>query len=372
MPKNEVESAVPSAAQSLERKAVRTSPMLWILGAVFAGLLGWLGTQGLSDLADLFHEPQLYEFRQPEREALQRERERAVGTVDLRQTGVERAESDLFALERTLTSAEASFRTWLETRSTLGGSADEDKDVRARRDRLDALRRERDQAAASLETARRAPDPRAAAVAEVDRKLAVLESAASAEYSRAHALWTTKVLAARLGVVLPVWGLAALLWSKRRTSRYITLLWGYWAFAAWMLLWGVGPYLPHYGGYIPLSIGVLSCVWLSVSLVRYFNQRAPLRRRRIVDKAIARHCCPNCERDYLIGQEQSIDLALGRKGATRHYDTRAVRPHTCPACGLALFGNCSRCHHEQLVHLDHCGACGAAWSQTEGAAKAAS
>jgi hypothetical protein len=371
MPETKGESGAPSAAESLERKAVRTSPMLWILGVAFAGLLGWLGTQGLSDLADLFHEPQPQEFRQAERAALEDERARALSILDLRGPNQERTRSDLFALEQALGSAEAGFRTWLVTRSALGGSVAEDAEVRQRRDRLDALRRERDQAALAAEAASRAPDPRAKALAEVERRSTALETAAFAEYRGAHSRWKMKVLAARLALVLPIWGLAIGLWARRRHSRYITLLWGYWAFAVWMLLWGVGPYLPHYGGYIPLSIGVVSCAWLSVSLVRYFNQRAPLRRRRIVDKAIARHCCPNCERDYLLGQELSVDLALGRKGATRHYDTRAVRPHHCPACGLALFGNCSTCAHEQLVHLEHCGSCGAPW-QVERAVSPAS
>src|SRR6478735_111065 len=283
MPETKGTVSAPSAAESLEKKSVRTSPMLWILGAVFAGLLAWLGTQGLSDLADLFHEPQQAEFHDAERQALQSERNAAVNLPDPRQAQLERAQSDVYALEQTLSSAEQSWRTWLATRATLGGgSPTEDREVRARRDRLDALRNERDQANTVLQAARSAPDPRTAALAAVDRKIELLEAQATREYDSAHAVWKLKVLAARLGVVLPVWALAIVLWSRRQNSRYITLLWGYWAFSVWMLLWGIGPYLPHYGGYIPLSIGVLSSIWLSVSLVRYFNRRAPLRRRRLV------------------------------------------------------------------------------------------
>src|SRR3954467_12504637 len=92
----------PKAAESLEKKSVRTSPMLWILGAVFAGLLGWLGTQGLSDLADLFHEPQPNEFRDPERQVLQRERTAAQELPDPRQARLERAQTDLYALQQSL------------------------------------------------------------------------------------------------------------------------------------------------------------------------------------------------------------------------------------------------------------------------------
>jgi hypothetical protein len=362
MPETKPEPAAPSATESLEKKAVRTSPMLWILGAVFAGLLGWLGTQGMSDLADLFHEPQREELRDLERQALYRERDAAAAVPDARQAQIDRAQRDVSALEQALSSAEDSFRAWLATRGTLGGSPAEDEGVRARRDRLDALRGERDRADAKLQAARLAPDPRQQALADVERKLSAFEQVVSDEHTRAHAVWTMKVLAARLCVVLPVWALAILLWHRRHASRYITLLWGYWAFAAWMLLWGVGPYLPHYGGYIPLSIGVLSSVWLSVSLVRYFNRRAPLRRRRIVDKAIARHRCPNCERDYLIGREVGMDLTFGRKGAKRYFDQRAVRPRACPACALPLFGACPSCQHEQLVHWDNCGGCGAPWA----------
>jgi hypothetical protein len=349
------------ASESLARKSVRTSPVLWILGAIFAGFLGWLGTQGLSDIADLFHEPMPSEFNRPRIESLERERNSLNETPDPRPGRIERAQSDLAALERSLATAEQNWKTWLDTRATLGANAADDKEVRARRNQLDSLRNDRDQAEAALQLVRREPDPRTEALVAVNGKIAVAEQEATREFEGAHSIWKLKVLSARLGLVLPIWAVAAWLWARRRESRYITLLWGFWAFSIWMLIWGIGPYLPQYGGYIPLVVGAGATVWLSVSVLRYFNRRAHIRRRNIVDRAIARHCCPNCERDYLIGREVTIDLGLARQGTTRHFDLDAVRPRVCPACGLPLFAACSSCKHEQLVHLDCCSACGAPW-----------
>ncbi len=352
-----------SPVANLEKKVVRTSPLLWILGAAFAVFLSWLGSQGLSDLADLFPEPELSTWFDPLMAPLQREREELERQPDTRADAVRRAADDLRVLERTLATAEQSWRTWLETRATLGGTAGDDREVRARRDRLDALRAERDQAAAHLEKLRTEPDPREAARAAIHEREAKAQRQAAGAYESAHRSWKMKVLAARLGLVLPVWAIAAWLWSRRRDSTYITLMWGYWAFSVWMLLWGIGPYLPHYGGYIPLVIGVGGTVWLSVSLVRYFNRRAPMRRRKIVDRAIARHRCPNCDRDYLIGREVGIDLGLARKATTRHFDQAAIRPRACPGCGLPLFAECPSCKQEQVVHLDACAACGVPWTR---------
>jgi hypothetical protein len=347
--------------QSLDKKVVRTSPVLWFLGLVFALLLGAIGTRGLSDLADLFREPQLEEYRAPRVDPIDRERAAILASPDPRQVQITRAERDLTDFERTLSTAEESWRTWLTTRAALGGTLGEDREVRRRRDQLDQLRKERDDAARAVAQLRLSPDGRAAALAELDHRQRDAMRDAEDELDAAHRRWAWKVLSARLCLVVPVWLGAAWLWTRRRSSKYLTLLWGYWAFSLWMLLWGIGPYLPHYGGYGPLALGIAVTAWGSVSLVRFFNRRAPARRQRIVDDAIIAHRCPGCDRDYLIGREVGLDLIQARRGMVRHFDAAALRPHACPGCGLPLFGACAACEHEQLVHLDHCAACGASF-----------
>ena len=347
---------------SLEKKAVRTSPVLWLLGAALAVLLGALGTRALFDLGELFPEPRLETFRDPRVAPLAGDRAQLDELERERSLVVQRAERDLETLEHTLATAEQSWRSWLETRATLGGNSAEDREVRARRDRLDKLRAERDQAAAQVRALRREPDPQAEARATFDAHLREAEDAASTEYAAAVRAYEARTLGARLGLLVPMMALAAWLWRQRKKSKYLTLLWGYWAFAVWMLGLGIYPYLPHYGGYAPLAGGVGLTLWLSVALVRYFNRRAAARRRRIVDLAIARHRCPGCDRDYLVGREIGLSLALARKATTRQFDAAALRPQACPGCGLSLFGPCPSCHAVQVVHLDHCASCGAAWA----------
>jgi hypothetical protein len=353
---------------TLERKLVRTSPVLWGLGAVLAALLAALGTRLLLDIADLFPTPEAEAFRAPRLAPLQEERQALEDAGRARTVQVERAERDLGTLEQALSTAEESWRTWLSTRATLGGTGSEDREVRLRRDRLDAMRAERDAAANGLDALRRAPDPLAERRAALTASLAAAEAEAAAEYDAAERRWRVKVLSARLALVIPLLLLAAVLWARRRNSRYLTLLWGYWAFALWMLGSGVWPYLPHYGGYAPLALGVALTVWASVSLVRAFNRRAPARRRRIVDRALARHRCPGCDRDYLLGRETALDLGRARKGSVRRFDREALRPRRCTACGMALFAACPGCGAEGVANLDHCAACGLAWPGSEGEA----
>jgi hypothetical protein len=358
----------PSPTPSLDKKVVRTSPVLWLLGAGLAAFLCALGTRALSDLADLFVEPSLADFRGPALAPLERERELLAEEDGGRRLRIERAERDQQALERTLATAEENWGTWLATRGTLGGTADEDSQVRARRDRLERLRAERDRAAARVAALEREPDPTADRRKALDERIRQAERAAGEAWGSAMNAWRLKVLAARLALVVPLAGFAIWLWRRRRETRYLTLLWGYEAFAAWMVFDGIYPYLPHYGGYLPLAAGVVASVALSVSLVRYFNARSAARRRRIVDRSIARHRCPGCERDYLLGRETSLDLGLVRKGTLRHFDATALRPRACPSCGLPLFGPCPSCHEVQLVHVERCVACGAPWGSKDAAA----
>ncbi|HSM93959.1 MAG TPA: hypothetical protein VLT47_13835 [Anaeromyxobacteraceae bacterium] len=353
------ETASPS--QSLDKKVVRTSPVLWILGAGLAAFLCALGTRALSDVADLFTEPMLSDFRGPALEPLERERERLSEEDGGRRLRIERAERDQQALEQALGTAEENWRTWLETRGTLGGTADEDAQVRAKRDRLERLRAERDRATDRVAALRREPDPTAERRKELEARIRRAEDDAEEAWGAAMTRWRLEALSARLALVLPVAAIAVWLWRRRRETRYVTLLWGYEAFAAWMALDGIYPYLPHYGGYVPLAAGVGVTVALSVSLVRYFNARSAARRRRIVDQAIARHRCPGCDRDYLLGRETGLDLGLVRKGTFRHFDAAALRPRACPSCGLPLFGPCPACEEVQLVHVERCVSCGAPW-----------
>ena len=345
---------------TLDQKTIRSSPLLWLLGVLCALLLGALGTRGLSDIADAFHEPTLDEFAQPRTEPIREQLEVLERQPDPRQNPIAAARRDLDALDRSNDLAEQSWRTWLETRATLGGTAREDQDLRTRRNRLDELRAQRDQAQARLAEMLAAPDPRDATRVQLNAQLAEAEHLSSQEFQRAQDRWRWKVLAARLALVFPVSLLAMVLWRRRARIAYPTLLWGYWAFALWMLLWGMGPYLPRYGGYAPLVMGLGLTLWASISLGRWLNGRAALRRRRIVDQAIRKHRCPGCDRDYLLGRETSLDAGLGRKARTLHYDSAALHPRSCAICGLALFAACSSCHAPALVHAERCASCGTA------------
>ena len=343
---------------SLDKKTIRASPLLWLLGAICAIFLGALGTQMLSDVADAFQEPNLYAIEGRHVGPLREELRALDAQPDVRQPRIRSARADVDELDRMTTRAEESWKSWLATRATLGGSAREDQEVRERRDRLDALRAERDAAQLKLEAAQAEPDPRDKARAEIQGRIDDAERQAAAEHAAAERVWRWRVLSARLGIVVPVLGLAVVLWRRRARFSAAPLLWGYWAFSVWMVLWGIGPYLPRYGGYGPLLLGLGVTVWGSISLTRWLNGRAGLRRRRIVDLAIAKHRCPGCDRDYLLGRETSMDAGLGRKARTLHYDLDALRPRACPACGLALFAPCASCQSLELVHAERCSRCG--------------
>jgi hypothetical protein len=348
-----------SATPSLDQKTIRTSPLLWILGLLFALFLGALGTRALSDAVDLFDEPLPETFTERLVGPLRDELAALERQPDPREAKIDGLRRDLAEFDRALARAEESWSSWLQTRATLGGSKQEDSEIRARRNRLDALRAERDEVQVRLSALLAEPDPRQQARADLQHRINAAEVRADKEFRSAHRIWRGKVLGARLALVLPVLLVAVLLWRRRTRISYVTLLWGYLAFTAWMVLWGIGPYLPHYGGYAQLGLGLVATAWGTITLARWLNSRAGLRRRRIVDQAIARHRCPSCSRDYLLGREVGLDAGLGRKARTLHYDANALHPHHCAGCGLALFAPCRSCHEAQLVHADRCANCGA-------------
>jgi hypothetical protein len=360
------------SANPVEQRLIRSSPILWIFAAVLCGLLSTLGTQALSDLAELIRAPDAVAMHAALLGEVEAERQRLDALVNPRQVQIERADADLRTYEQTLSSAEENFRTWLQTRATLGKSGTEDETIRARRDALERLRHERDQQASALAKLRADPDPLAQQRQELVQRTEQAQQQYDDALAAATRVWTFKVLAARLALVLPLGLLGAWLWRTKRKSPYVTLLWGYWAFCIWMLFWGVEPYLPHYGGYAPLLVGIGVVVWASVSLVRWLNGRAGARRQRIVEKAIDRHRCPGCDRGYLVGREVGLDVGLARKATARHYDTAALRPRACPFCGLRLFGACAACDHQQPMNLDHCAACDAPWLEKGTVAAASS
>lgn len=351
-----------SSESPLDKKVVRTSPVLWALGAILASFLGSLGSTALDDIADLFPMPLYDTFYDRYAKSLEIERQALEAAPNVLQEQMKRQQRDLEDQERVLATAEENFRTWLNTRATLGGTVAEDKEVRQRRDRLEALRKERDDIAEKLAKLRATDDPKTARLAEIDKTLGSARRSAQHDYDAALGVWRIKVLVARLALTLPILLFAYWLWARRRNSAYLTILWGYWAFSIWMLLYGIGPYLPDYGGYVPLAAGTALTIWGSIALVRYFNKRAPIRRQRIVDQAIAKHRCPGCGADYLVGRESSLELGVVRKTTRRQYDTAALRPHTCPACGLELFGACANCNYEQMVHLPYCAGCGSTFT----------
>lgn len=344
---------------ALDQKTIRTSPLLWLLGILFALFLAALGTRGLSDVADLLPVPVPTEYLDRLSAPLEAELEKVDRQPDPRASGIAAAEKDVNELQETVTRAEESWRNWLSTRATLGGSTREDKEIRNRRDQLDSLRAERDQAVALLRELRAEPDPRDAARADIRHRINEARLEGTRQYTAAEALWRWRVLGLRLLLVLPVVVVALVLWQRRTRIKYVTLAWGYWAFALWMVLWGMGPYLPRYGGYAPLALGLGVTAWGAVTLARWLNSRIHLRRRRIVDQAIARHHCPGCDRDYLLGRETGLEAGLARKSRKLHYDNEALHPHHCAACGLALFAPCAKCEAMRLVHTEHCGNCGA-------------
>lgn len=239
-------------------------------------------------------------------------------------------------------------------------SAEEDVELRELRATVEKLRSKRDLLAKQIYEREKTVNPKHLKISELDKAIANEKVILNIETDRQLSIWKLKMVALRLGFALPFLLIGFVLWFRRNRIKYITLFWGYEAAVLWLILFAIGPYLPYYGGYIPLILAAALTVFLVVSLVRYLNRRTALRRRWLIDKFLLQHCCPACERNYLIGMENMLDIGDGRiQGKSRnknlyHFDKRSLSPKQCPNCGYVLFAECVSCHSLQPAHLDYC------------------
>src|SRR5271155_5638072 len=95
-------SPMPTSAPtpSLDQKTIRTSPILWILGVLFALFLGALGTQGLSAVADLFTQPGYSAFERAKPAPRREQRSAPSRLPDPREPKTEAPRKDVSDLDR--------------------------------------------------------------------------------------------------------------------------------------------------------------------------------------------------------------------------------------------------------------------------------
>lgn len=304
---------------------------LWLVALVFASFLIGLGSAVVGDLPRV-EEPVLRDdFLDP---AVAAPLKRTLDEGELAQQRIddrrEQAELQLRAAQQATQSARQSFAAWIATREATAQPS-QDTALIERTRALDALQSEERTRSQQVQALRQEALDTRQAMAAAQRSLATETEAADARWLTARRSAELRVFLYRLALTLPLLGLAAWLFVRKRRSAYWPFVWGFILFAGFTFFVELVPYLPSYGGYVRSVVGIVLTVAIGrqaiVALNRYMQrqrqaERMPDAQRRQAldyDKAqarLAKGVCPGCER--------SVDLKDGRTDF-------------CPHCGMGLF-----------------------------------
>ncbi len=320
---------------SITRIEKLSRAVLVLIMLALGGFLIALGNKLLSDCDDWMRAPEQRDFVDgPALEAARAEVARLeklyssnAETSALFQKSVEKARRQYQAQKQ-------SYEDWLEARATIG-SIQEDKEVRGRAKSLDDFRAIQESWQARIDDI----EAQSAGVTEqLNRargKVAQVEREGDVRYSAAMRTYSLKVFGLRLGIVLPLLALAVLLVLRFRKSRFWPVVWAYVLFALYAFFVGLVPYLPSFGGYIRLVVGVVLSLIAALSVIRQLGRYLERKRREleataqeragtikeeVAQEAFRSHNCPSCERDFLVdkwypGLRQANENP-GRRGST--------------------------------------------------------
>lgn len=327
---------------------------LWLVAFVFASFLIGLGGTIVENLPKVEHHYTLEDFiDRPQAELARGAIKQTQKTRQEAQDKLEQARLGHNTARANSASARDTFNNWLATRHVTQ-RAEQDPELIARTQQLDALKATERKALAEVEAQQQILLDAQQAEARAQRQLRELEQAAAGQLSTEQRSQELRVFLYRLTLTLPLLGIAGWLFAKKRKSTYWPFVWGFIYFALFAFFVELVPYLPSYGGYVRYVVGIVITVLVGrqaiVSLNRYLERQKQAeslpdveRRKELsYDTALARlakKVCPGCERPVELANP-AIDY--------------------CPHCGICLFDHCGQCQQRKSAFARFCHACGAA------------
>lgn len=325
---------------------------LWLVACAFAACLIGLGGIIIGNMWQAAPPASMEQFLDPVRGPAARAAvEAAKARVESLDESHTQAHRFKIEVHENATAAKEKFDNWVATRAATERPA-QDAELIGRARELDQLKESEHKAMAAdrieeqkVEDAKRSVEHATSALQEIE--WGAQQAADAVNLSQAK-----KVFLYRLAVTVPLLGMAAWLFVKKRRSTYWPFVWGFIFFSGFAFFFELVPYMPSYGGYVRYVTGiVVTCLlgrYAIVSLQRYI-QRAraaetlPDEQRRQYlryDSAVARlrkGVCPGCERGVDLKNEK-VDF--------------------CPHCGIGLFDKCAHCVTRKSTFGRFCISCG--------------
>jgi hypothetical protein len=342
-----------TTSQAYSRPARLLQIASWIIAVLFAVFLNMLGSLVIRDLmfAPRGGPPEPQQFvdqtvvapLDAQLRDLQRQHDALDDKLQTVRVAHDRANTDY-------RSAQDSLRNWIATRQATGDSRS-DPELLARTQKLDAL-----QATATdwqrqldaLADQQRALDTRTAQLRSLQEQA---QATADARYATAERHYELVVFAWRLALTLPVLLIAVWLVVRHRKSRYWPFVYGFGLFALSAFFIELVPYLPDFGGYVRVLVGIALTVFAGIYMLRAFQ--------RYVEKKRAEMQQSQSERALAIADEKAIG-AWQKKlcpSCDKAWNLGGEEVSFCSQCGLGLFEVCS-CGGRNFAFFPFCSQCG--------------
>ena len=330
---------------------------LWLIAIIFASFLIGLGGAIIGDLPQVEKNYAIDDFLdKPIAESL-RANLREAGRIrtDLHDSS-NQAQVKLTAASNNYNSAKDTFNNWIATRQATAQDSQNDE-VLDRTKALDDLKVIERAATAEVDQQVQLTVNADQAERKLQDKLNVLETAAQKKLDVKWREQETHVFLYRLALTLPLLGVAAWLFAKKRKTPYWPFVWGFIYFALFAFFVELVPYLPSYGGYVRYIVGIVLTViggrYAIISLNIYLEkqklaeaQPQLVRREELIyDVALtrlAKSVCPGCE---------------------RYVDLKDTRNDFCPHCGIGLHNKCAGCGSRKSAFSKFCHGCGVSSAQ---------
>ena len=247
--------------------------------------------------------------------------------------------------------ARRTFENWLATRDvTKQNSQDDELTSRTQAlDKLKALERDAEKSVELLSKTQLDNQQLETKLQDQSRKL---EDSAYRELDKKNQKQATRIFFYRLALTLPLLGLAAWLFAKKRKTTYWPFVWGFIIFALIAFFVELVPYLPDYGGYVRYLVGIIITVLGGKYAISALQQY------------LAQQKLAESQPQLVRREELSYDVALTRlgkgvcPGCERGVDLKDTRNDFCPHCGIGLHNKCGTCGIRKSAFSKFCNGCG--------------
>jgi hypothetical protein len=324
---------------------------LWIVAIVFAAFLTGLGNTVVRHMPRVETAVSLDQFMpQPETPRLrERLRDAAKTEAEVNRALEQARQQHAVAVADSRTAAD-SLAAFLATRQVTA-RPDQDPEVIARREAVEAAKKTERQALAIVEVRQKELLDLRQDHERLRVRLRELEEGARGAFDSARHAQEMRVFLYRLALTLPLLLVAGWLFARKRQSTYWPFVWGFILFALVAFFVELVPYLPDWGGYVRYIVGIVITVLVGRWAIQALN--------RYLERQRAAEAMPDAQRR----DELSYDVALARlakkvcPGCERPVDIANHEIDFCPHCGIGLFNKCG-CGARKSAFARFCHVCG--------------